>query len=224
MSVVRRAVLLGLVLAPAALHADALWDKAVALVEATKGWYAQRSHAVSLDRNDKGVTTETVETDTVYSLNAKGWLARQNTKVVKNGRDDTPDAVSKASEPPKGPTDPLEAAAQGVTKFQVASSATWNGRAAQIYSYTFRPPNGQGLQGRIWIDTETGVPLHRESTAEPPPPFVKTARFVQDSVLDPRGFVATTQIVVEFNGSFLGFTKNLLITTVYRDYVAKPKT
>ena len=202
--------------------ADALWDKAVGVVEATRSWMAHSSSAVTLDLNDKGGVNETTQMETVYSLNEKGWMARQNVKLIKNGKDEQPDAVAKASEPPKEPNDPLLAAAQPFTKTSVPTAGTWNGRPVQIYPYTFQPKSGSSLKGRLWIDTETGVALHRESIADPPPAFVKTSFFVQDAVWDPRGFSPTTHILVDIEGSFLGFTKHWKITTDFKDYVRKP--
>jgi len=190
-------------------------------VEASKAWMPALSTTVSLDLNDKGAVLETIVTETRYSLDKQGRIARQNFRVVKNGANQTPDAVSKATDGPKGPTDPLEMAAKSMTKTEPFVVGTWKGRSVQIYPYTFRPPGGTGLKGKIWIDVETAAAVHRESTIDPPPPFVKTAGFVQDAVLDPRGFLATSTIEIEFAGSLFGLTKHMKVTTEMREWVMK---
>ena len=207
--------------APGVLTADNLWDKAVALVEASKAWMPSLSTTSSLDLNDKGAVVETIVTDTRYNLDKQGRMARQNFRVVKNGLDQAPDAVSKATDGQKGPTDPLERDAQSITKIEPFVAGTWKGRPVQIYPFTFRPPGGTGIKGQIWIDKETAAAVHRESTVDPPPPFVKLARIVQDAELDPRGFLATTTLDIEFAGSFLGLTKHMKVTTQMRDWQLK---
>ncbi len=129
--------------------------------------------------------------------------------------------MAKASAPPKGPTDPLQAAAQAVTKVSPPVDATWNGKPAKVYEFTFLPPGGTGLKGKVWLDPQTGVPVHRESVLSPVPMFVERGSFVQEQALDPRGFLVWTKQEVEFVGSFLGFKKHYKISSVYQDWVRR---
>ncbi|MEI8095952.1 MAG: hypothetical protein WCG80_17210 [Spirochaetales bacterium] len=214
----RNLVIAVLLLGSWTLGADPLWDKASKLLETSKAWKPTLTVTTSLDLDSSGKVNETVVMTTRYGIDAQGRTTRQNIRVVKNGKEDKPDAVATATPAPKDPTDPLEAAAQPFVKLEPASAASWKGTETMVYRYTFLPSGGWGLKGKIWIDKATGVAIHRESELSPKPPFVDTGNFVQETAWDPRGFARTDSIVIDFSGSFLGLKKAIRMTSEVKDY------
>jgi hypothetical protein len=212
---------LGLILLGISASADALWDKASSLIEASKAWKPVVTITTSQDKDDKGVVKDSTVTTVRYATDASGGLTKQNIRVVKNGVEGKPDAVASATKAPAGPTDPLEVSAREFTKLWPPTNVVWKGREAALYRYEFAPKSGWGLEGRIWIDKSTAIPFHRESSLNPKPPFVDEASFAQDSSWDSRGFVRDDRIDIQFVGSFLGLKKQLLLRSEVMEYGPK---
>ncbi len=214
-------ILIFLVSFPGVLAADALWDKASALVESSRAWYARITVSATEDLDGKGSVESAVTATIQNGFDSKGRVTTQKIRLVKNGKEEKPDAVAHATNAPKGPTDPLEAAARSSTKVEPAVDGVWKGVPVRIYPYSFLTKDGWGLKGRIWIDVATGVPLHRESVMEPRAPFVDKVVFEQDSSANAAGFVQTDRLSLNFEGSFLGIKKRFRNVSTYENYVYK---
>jgi hypothetical protein len=217
---------------PASLFAadrDPLWVKAVEMARRNKPWVAGTTIVRADIFDDKGVSTDVLETLLLTSPDAQGAPVMKVEKSVHNGKDVTAsqrEAMEKnnadagkgnatmsfsADDSPFNPD--VQASVRVVN---TGDTASVGGVPCALFTYTFNQKNGAVQTGAVALNKETGAPIEVKYTLKPLPSFMWSFTATLKYSDGPAGQGFLKEVVMDGDGGFLLF-KRVFHSTITLD-------
>ncbi len=166
-----------------------LWQKAVGLAAAAEdAKIVPGTLYMSTIVKKKDGTVESDSTVKFRTVDKGDELDMELLSAVENGKDVTEEARKKNEEEKKDSKErkdgeplsvsigdnPFDPGVQKSVKAVYKMDVVVDGRAASIFTFTEKSPDGKSmLKGRAWLDSTTGMPIKVESTTDPLPDHVE---------------------------------------------------
>ncbi len=217
----RRACVTALLLAAAApASADALWERAVALVTAGEHLVPRTRVTRTQERSADGTLRSSRETE-VRARVAGGELTYELVRTVQDGQEVRLDADGATGASAARFSDAFQAdltAAAGAER----DGARRTIRGQPAVGYRIEQPEEQyTIRGRAWV-SEQGVPLEIEYTVDPLPPMVR-AMALRAAYELRDGRVLVSEVTVQVDVSVFIFYRGLYTITVMLDDYFDPR-
>jgi hypothetical protein len=220
----RAAAILVLALAAAipagAAPSDPLWLAAVESSRQAKQWSPGEIRLAVEMADDKGKVLETWDNQYRLSAGADGVVRTEVVSAFHDGKDETQkereaqakrDAAARAEDGARGQDidlgdDPFDPDLQDAVDIrQLAGTRAIAGMTCVAFAFTLTKPNGATIEGNVWLDAITGLPVEFVSSPKPLPrgahELVTTVRYAD-------GLAA--EVRVEGSGSLLFFKRRFM--------------
>ncbi len=185
--IIARAVPLPALEAP---HADALWQRAVAVVEANLDWTPGITDLLIQERNGRGQVKKTYRIKTRSSPGPDGETQSELLLHMENDRDVTEKKRAERRKPADGGgggsrggmdildsrNTPFHPGSQDAVRVQRRPQAELIGsRWSTVYDFEQILSDDSRSVGTVWLDSKTGAPLRLRTVPEPMPAMVRDA-------------------------------------------------
>lgn len=198
------------------INADELWEKAIDVYERSKADAQPKTMRILYEELKKnGTVDETREIYTKIIPKDDGGTKSEVIKVLHNGKDVTEEELKKQNDDKKGRQsmtlrgDLFDKAKQSaVTYTRLDETSIIEARNCVAYSFTHTVSEKERYTGKVWLDSNEGIPMKSDFTMSPLPSKVKKMDItVQYEVQN--GILRFKTVAFNVHASFLIISKRI---------------
>ena len=226
-------VFFSLLLPPAASYAasvpDPLWNKAVEISRASRGWIPGSASFLLETVDEKGASTESWQLWYRIAPSPTGGVAAEVTRATHNGADATKKEQENQKKRKAMPftmqDNPFDPAVQASVEPRARGETALVGeRRCALYDFSMKKKDASVLTGTAWLDAESGSPVELRYTVSPLPRGLFEMRTTLRFALGPAGDGFLSEVLVEGVGGILFIRKGFRTVIAMDGYWRREST